>query len=142
MSAEEIQRLVGSLRDRAAFPNLVGLTIEKVEPGRTVFSLDVGDRHLNGAGTVHGGVHATIMDSAMAVALLALGLRVSTTNMNVTYLAPITAGRIVCTGEVIHRGRRSAMAEAKLRDEDDGLLAVAIASFRVMERDEDRSLNQ
>lgn len=135
MTPDEIHRLVDYLETRAAFPRHVGLRIEKLEPGSALFSLEIADEHLNGAGTVHGGVHATIMDSAMAVALLALGLRASTANMNVTYLAPIVGGKIFCAGEVVHRAGRSAIAEARLRDEAGQLLAVGMASFRVIERD-------
>ncbi len=138
MTPAEIQGLVRYLETRAAFPRHVGLRIESLEPGRAIFSLEVSEVHLNGAGTVHGGVHASIMDSAMAVALLAQGLRAATANMNLTYLEPISGGKITCAGEVVHRVGRSAIAEARLRDESGRLLAVATASFRVTERDAEK----
>jgi uncharacterized protein (TIGR00369 family) len=136
MTPEEIEELVKHLRRTVSFSNHIGLRIEEVVPGRAVFSIDVQEMHMNGAGSVHGGVHAAVMDSAMAVALIAHGLRVTTTNMNLTYLAAISNGRILCTGEVVHLGRRNAVTEAKMRNESGDLLAVASASFRIFERDD------
>jgi uncharacterized protein (TIGR00369 family) len=135
MNASDIQQLIRYLESSVHFSRHIGLRIESVEPGRTVFSLQVAEMHLNGAGTVHGGVHASLMDSAMAVSLIACKLRVTTTQMNLHYLEPATRGRIVCTAQVMHRARRSAITEAKIHDEAGRLLASATASFRVFELD-------
>jgi uncharacterized protein (TIGR00369 family) len=135
MTPDQIEELVTYLRRTVSFSNHIGLRIEEVVPGRAVFSLDVQEMHMNGAGSMHGGVHAAVMDSAMAVALIAHGLRVTTTNMNLTYLAGISKGRVLCTGEVIHLGRRNAVTEARMHNESGDLLAVGSASFRIFERE-------
>jgi uncharacterized protein (TIGR00369 family) len=132
MSDGETQRLREFFESSVAFPRLAGVEIDDIQPGRAVFHLDVGEQHLNGSGAVHGGVHATIMDSAMAVALIALGLRVSTTQMTVNYLGPVTGERITCTAQLTHRTRRTALAEARIHD-GDTLIALATASFHILE---------
>jgi uncharacterized protein (TIGR00369 family) len=132
MSGEDLLRLKEFFESSVAFPRLAGVEVDEIHPGRTVFHLDVGDQHLNGSGAVHGGVHATIMDSAMAVALIALGLRVSTTQMTVHYLGPVTGTRITCTAQLTHRTRRTALAEARLHD-GDALIALATASFHIIQ---------
>jgi uncharacterized protein (TIGR00369 family) len=132
MNEEEIRALVRHLETSANFPRLVGMEFGEVHPGRAVFHLDVGEQHMNGAGALHGGVHATLMDSAMAVALIALGLRVSTTQMTVHYLGPVTGPRITCTAQLAHRTRRTALAEARIHD-GDTLIALGTASFHIVE---------
>ena len=133
---QEMLRLKEFFETSVAFPRLAGVEVDDIQPGRTVFHLDVGDQHMNGGGAVHGGVHATIMDSAMAVALIALGLRVSTTQMTVNYLGPVTGKRITCTAQLTHRTRRTALAEARLHD-GDALIALATASFHIIEEQKD-----
>lgn len=130
MNPDEIRALVRHLETSANFPRLVGTEFGEVTPGRAVFHLDVRDEHMNGAGALHGGVHATLMDSAMAVALLAMGLRVSTTQMTVHYLGPLTGRRITCTAQLAHRTRRTAIAEARIHD-GDTLIAMGTASFHI-----------
>lgn len=135
MNEEEIRALVRHLETSANFPRLVGMEFGEVTPGRAAFHLEVRDEHMNGAGALHGGVHATLMDSAMAVALLALGLRVSTTQMTVHYLAPVTGRRITCTAQLAHRTRRTALAEARIHD-GDTLIALGTGSFHIIEEKE------
>jgi uncharacterized protein (TIGR00369 family) len=136
MSEQDLRRLREFFETSVAFPRLAGVEIDEIQPGKTVFHLDVGDQHLNGSGAVHGGVHATLMDSAMAVALIALGLRVSTTQMTVHYLGPVTGRRITCTAQLTHRTRRTALAEARIHD-GDTLIALGTASFHIVEEQKD-----
>jgi len=51
------------------FAVLLGLTLEQVEEGRVTFAMTPGDAHLNPLGTVHGGLLATMLDSAMGCAV-------------------------------------------------------------------------
>jgi uncharacterized protein (TIGR00369 family) len=133
MSDSQHLEIVARLGETVAFARHIGLRIDEVAPGRAVFSIDVAEIHMNGAGAVHGGVHAALIDSAMAVALIAEGLRVTTTQITVHYLEPITSGRAICTGEVVHRGRRTAIAEARVRDERGRLLASGTGSSLILE---------
>ncbi|HEX6370153.1 MAG TPA: PaaI family thioesterase [Longimicrobium sp.] len=136
MSEGDMAALKEFFETSVAFPRLAGVEIDQVQPGKAVFHLDVGDQHLNGSGAVHGGVHATLMDSAMAVALIALGLRVSTTQMTVNYLGPVTGARITCTAQLTHRTRRTALAEARIHD-GDTLIALGTATFHIVEEQKD-----
>lgn len=136
MNDEEIRALLRHLESTPNFPRLTGIEWGQVAPGNSVCHLDVRDEHMNGAGAVHGGVHATLMDSAMAVALLALGLRVTTTQLTVNYLGPVAGPRITCTAQLTHRTRRTALAEARIHD-GDALVALATASFHILEGQKD-----
>lgn len=97
-------------------------------------TLDVGDRHLNPHGTVHGGVIATLVDTAMgeAVATTADGERPATIDMTVAYLEPAGPGRLVATAEVRKAGRRVTIVEADVTQpgpDGEEAIAHAIATF-------------
>jgi uncharacterized protein (TIGR00369 family) len=114
-------------------------TLEEVEPGRAVFVLVPGEEHYNPIGTVHGGVLATLLDSAAGCAVqstLELGTGYTTLDLSIKYLRPVTVetGRIRAIGTVRHRGRRTALAEAELYDATDRLLAHATSSCLLIPR--------
>jgi uncharacterized protein (TIGR00369 family) len=93
--------------------------------------------HFNPIGSVHGGVTATILDSAMACAIhskLPQGTAYTTLEIKVNYIRPIIieTGRLTCVGEVIHMGRRMATAEGKLYDAAGKLYAHATTTCMVL----------
>jgi uncharacterized protein (TIGR00369 family) len=135
LSEEQLERLARYFDEEVTFSRHIGAKVEAVEPGRSVIYIDVEDVHLNGAGTLHGGVYASLMDNAMGLAVLALvGVRTATIQMNVHFLAAVGGGRIICESEVVHRTRRTATAEAKVRDADGNLVAIGTGAFRVFEK--------
>lgn len=100
---------------------LIGMTLVEVSEGRVVFSAEPAEYHYNPLGTVHGGIAATLLDSAMGCAvqsLLPAGTRYTTLEIKVNYLRPITnaTGTVTCEGTIIHLGGRIAAAEARLTD--------------------------
>jgi uncharacterized protein (TIGR00369 family) len=86
----------------------------------------VEDVHLNGNGTLHGGVYASLLDNAMGLSVAALvGLRTATIGLDVHFLGAVREGRITCSAEVVHRTRRIATVEAKVLDTEGNLVALA-----------------
>ncbi|MDG5805198.1 PaaI family thioesterase [Streptomyces ossamyceticus] len=109
------------------------MALEEVEFGRAVFSLLPGEEHYNPIGSVHGGVFATLLDSAAGCAVqstLPAGMAYTSLDLNVKFLRRITVdtGRVRAVGTVLNGGRRTALAEAKLIDDQDRLLAHATSS--------------
>jgi uncharacterized protein (TIGR00369 family) len=111
---------------------LLGLRIVAVEPGRAVFALPLAAEHTNYAGTVNGGVIATLVDFAVCSALndLPVTSAVATASLAVTYQAPVhlTAGEIQATAVIAHRTSRTATAEATVTGPDGTRYATALAT--------------
>ncbi|MFD7879993.1 PaaI family thioesterase [Streptomyces sp. NPDC059766] len=108
-------------------------SLDEVEPGRVVFSLMPGEEHYNPIGSVHGGVYATLLDSAAGCAVhstLPHGMAYTSLDLTVKFLRRITVdtGRVRAVGRVVQAGRRTALAEATLIDASDRLLAHATSS--------------
>jgi uncharacterized protein (TIGR00369 family) len=111
----------------APIAELMGFDGMEAEEGRVVFAAIPGPQHYNPIGTVHGGLAATLLDSAMGCAVhstLAEGVAYTTLELKVNYIRPITSdtGRIVCEGTVVHRGGRVATAEGRVVAERSGKL--------------------
>ena len=106
---------------------LMGFRLVEVEEGRVAFSAEPGEQHYNPIGVVHGGLAATLLDSAMGASVhstLPLGSGYSTLETKFNLVRAITAesGTIVAEGRVVHRGSRVATAEGRMVREADGKL--------------------
>ncbi|MFJ3222866.1 PaaI family thioesterase [Streptomyces sp. NPDC086783] len=111
----------------------LGMRLEEVEHGRAVFSLIPGEEHYNPIGSVHGGVYATLLDSAAGCAVQSVlppAMGYTSLDLTVKFLRPVTVdtGRIRAVGTVLNSGRRTALAQAELLDEADRLLAHTTSS--------------
>jgi uncharacterized protein (TIGR00369 family) len=117
---------------------LMGFGLESVSEGEATFRGEPGEQHLNPIGSVHAGFAATLLDSAMGCAVhatLPAGVGYTTLELSVNLvrgIAPDT-GAVLCTGRVLHAGRRTATAEARLTQESTGkLLAHAKTTCLVL----------
>jgi uncharacterized protein (TIGR00369 family) len=107
-----------------------GLT---VEVGSVTFSMTPREFHYNPLGSVHGGVIATLLDSAAGCAVhsvLSAGEGYTSVDLTTKYLRPITTetGVVTATGTVLSRGSRTALAQAHLTDGRGRLLAHATST--------------
>jgi uncharacterized protein (TIGR00369 family) len=109
----------------------------EVDRGRAVFHVRAAEHMYNPIGSVHGGVYATLLDSAAGCAvhtMLPAGTRYTTLDLSVKFLRAMTAesGTVRCVGTVTHLGSRTALAEARMVDEGDRLLATATSSCLIL----------
>lgn len=116
----------------------LGFDLDLVEDGRAVFSLEPAEHHYNPIGSVHGGVFATLLDSATGCAVhstLPVGVGYTSLDLDVKFLRGMSAttGRVTCEGRIVHRGRRVAHAEASITDGNGRLLATATSACLVFD---------
>jgi uncharacterized protein (TIGR00369 family) len=107
-----------------------------VADGVARFEIEPREFHYNPIGSVHGGVIATLCDSACGCAvhsLLPAGSYYASLDLSVKFLRPVSAasGILVCEGKVLHFGGRSALAEATLTGADGKLYAHATSSCMI-----------
>jgi uncharacterized protein (TIGR00369 family) len=103
------------------------------EVGTATFRLVPQEFHYNPLGTVHGGVIATLLDSAAGCAVhsvLGAGEGYTSLDLTTKYLRPVTTatGEVTATGTVLSRGSRTALAQAQLTDARGRVLAHATSS--------------
>ena len=108
----------------------------EADEGRATFWITPQEWHYNPIGTVHGGLAATLFDSALGCAIhstLPAGTGYTTVELKVNFLRPLTkeTGRVRCEANVIHVGGRVATAEAKLFDEAGRLYGHATTTCMI-----------
>lgn len=106
----------------------LGYDVTEAENGRVVVTAEPDASHLNPAGTVHGGLAATMLDSCMGLAIqstLEEGVGSTTLEFKISFARPITPeiGTITAEGTVLSCGRRVGFAEGRLTDRQGRLLA-------------------
>ncbi|MDO9298054.1 PaaI family thioesterase [Bradyrhizobium sp.] len=111
---------------------------QTAEPGIVVFHSIPGFRHYNPIGSVHGGYAATLLDSAMGLAVhtaLPAGTGYTTLEFKVSFIKGMTreTGPIRTEGRTLSVGRRAATAEARITDAKGRLLAHATTTCLVFE---------
>ena len=115
---------------------LMGFDIDRVTEGEAWFSVTPDSSVYNPIGMVHGGMVATLLDSALGCAVhstLPVGVGYASIEIKVNYLRAVTAasGRLVAHGWVTKPGRRVAFAEGDVRDAAGKVLATASSSLAI-----------
>src|SRR5262249_9346916 len=117
----------------------LGYDVAEVASGRVVVTAEPNSHHLNPAGTVHGGLAATMLDSCMGLAIystLEKGLGSTTLEFKISLLRPITRepGLITAEGVVLSCGRRVGTAEGRITDRQGRLLAHGTTTCLIFQR--------
>jgi len=138
-SGLEILRAIGT-GELPAPPimHTLGYTGLQADEGRVTFRLLPQEFHYNPLGSVHGGVLATLLDTATGCAVhstLAPGFGYTSLDLTTKFLRPVTVktGLLRCEGTVLNRGRTTALAEARLYDGDDKLVAHATSTCMIFD---------
>jgi uncharacterized protein (TIGR00369 family) len=106
----------------------LGYDVTEAESGRVVVTIVPTNAHLNPAGTVHGGLSATLLDSCMGLAIQSMlekAVSQTTLEFKISLLRPIMpeTGPIKAEGLVLNCGRRIGTAEGRVTDAKGRLLA-------------------
>lgn len=91
----------------------------------------------NPLGILHGGITATIIDSAMgtlAASMLPDGFGAVTTQLNVHYLAVGKGEYVTCRAAIDHKGTKSMVLSADVIRSDGRKIAQATGSFFIIEK--------
>lgn len=117
------------------YPDHMNMSIERIEMDRADIVIRLDHCHLQPFGIVHGGVVATIIDTATFwSAFLALPEDTGLVNIDLklNYLLPVVDGRLLAKGFCIRPGRSVSYAEAKVYDDKDRLVAHGTSSLMAL----------
>lgn len=119
--------LLAFVRQAVPFWDTLGLELGQAAGGKSRFSMQAGPAHLQN-GIIHGGVVASLLDSACALAALSLvwpADYASSVTLHVAYLRPVLPGRLTAQGECLKAGRTILFCEARAFDAAGELVATA-----------------
>lgn len=124
---EFLQLIVDGKIPQPPMGSTLGFRLIGVTKGHATFEGDPGEHLLNPMGTVHGGFMATLLDSALGCAVmttLPVGRAYTTVQLGVNMVRPAFehTATLRCEADVIHAGRTTATAEARVVGAEDGKL--------------------
>ena len=125
---EYLRKIASGELPRPPIGALMSFGLAEIEEGRAVFTVEPAEYHYNPIGVVHGGLAATLLDSAMGCAVhstLPAGAGYTTLEIKVNYVRPLTAetGLVRCEARAVHIGGRTATAEGRVVDREGKLYA-------------------
>lgn len=134
---EFLQKLIGRELPSPPFAALLNFELTEVSKGHAVFAVEPAEYHYNPIGVVHGGLAATLLDSAMGCAVhsaLPAGTGYTTLEFKVNFVRAMTAetGRMRCEAKLIHLGGRTATAEGRIVDGAGSLYAHGTTTCLVL----------
>ena len=114
------------------YAKFLGLELGEMKPGEANLHLEVRDELRQNQGVVHGGAVASLIDTASAFAVvtqLEPNERVTTTDLTIHYLRPVTAGRLTATARTVRAGRRLFVLSVEVIDDQLRLVATAVTTY-------------
>lgn len=131
LTASQLERIQKALDD-LPFAKLIGIELDQISEGVATLGLQVRNNLMQNNGVVHGGAIASLIDTAAAfaiVSLLSSGERVTTVDLTVSYLRPLTTGRARATARVVRAGRRLITVSGEVLDDGGKLVATALTTY-------------
>ena len=126
-TAEVLRRLKES-----GAPQHLGISLESAQKGKVVMRLDVRPHHKQLHGVVHGGIVATLADTAAGIAaatVVSPGTAVATVELNINFLEAIREGRLRAEARVLRTGRHFIVVECDVWNKQEQLAAKALLTF-------------
>lgn len=132
---ENIYNKIINLASKQNFLNLLGIQLDYMEKGKVIMSAENKKEFSQAIDYMHGGMVATLLDTAGAYAALTLVGEteyIVTSELKINYIRPVISNKVFATGNVINRGKTIIVVEADLKDENDKLLAKMMGSMFVV----------
>jgi len=117
---------------RVPYAHFLGLELGEIKTGEAAIHLKVRDEFKQNQGVVHGGVIASLIDTASAFAVatkLEPGERVTTTDLTIHYLRPVTEGEMRAKARIVRSGRRLFVVSVEVWDSKHVLIATAVTGY-------------
>lgn len=118
--------------ENVPFAKLLGIEIDSIESGHAELTMEVRDDLKRNGGIAHGGAIASLIDSAMAMAIVPMlgeNERATTVDLTIHYLRPLSEGTARASARVVRAGKRVITVSAELFDHQGKLAATAISTY-------------
>lgn len=128
---EAVRKIVNS----CPYFTLLSIQLKDVGWGESLLEIAIQEKHLQPFGIVHGGVFGSLLDAAAfwaAYCWIPEDVGMTTVEMKINFLAPISTGRMVAKGRSIRTGKTLCLADASIHNENGTLLAHGTATMMIL----------
>lgn len=133
---EERRQFAANKLNNLPFARLLGMRLVDMRPNEAVVEIEMRDDLKQPSGVLHGGVTATLIDTAMAFAVrtyLTDTEPTATIDLTVHYLRPHVEGKAICTARVVRPGKRIFTVSAEVHNENGRLIATGLSTYTRLE---------
>lgn len=131
--SEERKQFAFEKLNELPFAKLIGMRLADIRPNEAVVEIDMRDDLRQPFGVMHGGVTASLIDTAMAFAVRTCldddTEPTATIDLTIHYLRPHTAGKAICTAKVVRPGKRIFTVSADVVNENGKLIATGLSTY-------------
>lgn len=123
-----VQKALGTV----PFAQLLAIELEDIASGTATLAVKVRKELTQNHGVVHGGAIASLIDTATAFAIISVlpqREKVTTVDLTISYLRPVTAGQLKAVAKVVRAGRRLFAVSADVFDSEGKLIATALSTY-------------
>ncbi|WP_059104942.1 PaaI family thioesterase [Shouchella shacheensis] len=115
------------------FSDHVGFRFYEDEEGKVTVALNVDAHLLNRIDTLHGGVHATMIDNVLGATIFAATEVPSTTiQLSVHYFEPVAEGELIATATILKQSYKLVTAEGVIVDQSGTVVAKGMGTFKLL----------
>ncbi|MBM6985597.1 MAG: PaaI family thioesterase [Acidaminococcaceae bacterium] len=130
---EDIEQFIKDSCKTNPFAQTCDIRVDSVKRGEAVLHIDIDDKHTNMYGAAHGGLLATLMDTAMGIVALSMARRVVTLNFNINYIKSIFfCDTATVTARVLHDGMSTMVIEAAVTDRKGDVVCKSTGTIFVV----------
>ncbi|MGG4169195.1 PaaI family thioesterase [Rossellomorea vietnamensis] len=131
MTRDHLQKVKADF-ENSPFWNFIGLELKELEEGHVLLALPIQKEFINVRNSVHGGIYASVLDTAMGMTGRSLGFdEVATLHLDIQYLKSVADGTVYSEASIIHQNRNTAFIEGRLKNEDGELLGHCTGTFKL-----------
>ena len=126
---------IRAITNQCGYFRLVSMKIQALELGRSVIDVEVGEQHLQPFGHAHGGVCSAVIDAAVWWAIyteLDEDMGMTTVDLKLNYLAPVTDGKMIARGRRIKLGKTLGLGDAEVTDKAGKMIAHGTSTVMVI----------
>ena len=131
----DVQTVIQDIREsfeKGKFFSNMGFEIIEFQEEKVLLKLPLKEHLMNVNDTLHGGVHAAMLDQVLGMRTrVTTKTRCATINLNINYLAPSTTGDIFATAKIVQQGYRIVTAEGEIYDDQGKIIAKGIGTLKL-----------
>jgi uncharacterized protein (TIGR00369 family) len=132
---ESYEKALRKAVESAPYYQLLQIRLEEIDVGFARFRMPFRRELVQAYGVAHGGAITSLADTAVAFALMTLiqpGERVTTVEIKINFLTPVIEGELVGESRVIQKGKRLALADMEVKDQNGKLVAKGLATYMII----------
>jgi uncharacterized protein (TIGR00369 family) len=132
---ESYEKALRLAAEAAPIYQLRQIHLDRIDTGFARFRMPFRKELTQAYGVAHGGVIATLADTAVAFAMMTIiqpGEKVTTAEFKINFFAAVTSGEMIGEARIVHKGKRLVVADMEVKNQKGDLIAKGMATYAII----------